>query len=192
MLALAPVQKITANQACRTDDRTSLPSIASPKSPVLSSIIYAVGRNQLHPPCRRARLNRHRPRCTDGASPSATSCIEALPTPAAAHGAWSSSPASANLYTPCLLPRGKNDRSSAGNGRGRRVADYKSAQDRFCIGPTERPTAEKGYLQTPKNHLATHRSGVAIQNDRPALRSGSSCSSVGSTNVKTYSLPSPA
>ena len=86
MLALAQMQKITANQACRTDDRTSLPSIGSPKSPVSSSMIYAVGRNPLHPPCRRARPNRHRARCTDGASPSATSCIEALPTPAV--GAW--------------------------------------------------------------------------------------------------------
>jgi hypothetical protein len=65
MLALAPMQKITANQAGRTDDRTSLPSIGSPKSAVLFSMIYAVGRNQLHPPCQRARLNRHRARGTE-------------------------------------------------------------------------------------------------------------------------------
>src|SRR5437879_4843815 len=82
MLALAPMQKITPDQASATADPTRPPSIGSAKSPVSSSMIYAVGRNQLHPPCRRARLNRHRARCTDGASPSATSCIEALPTPA--------------------------------------------------------------------------------------------------------------
>jgi hypothetical protein len=82
MLALAPKQKITANQAGWTDDRASFPSIGLPKS----SMIYAVGCNQLHPSRRRARLNRHRAHCTDGASPSATSCIEALPTPAV--GTW--------------------------------------------------------------------------------------------------------
>jgi hypothetical protein len=65
MLALAQMQEITANQAGRTDARTSLPSIASPKSAVLFSMTYAVGRIQLHPPRRRARLNRHRARCTE-------------------------------------------------------------------------------------------------------------------------------
>src|SRR6184192_1631701 len=86
MPALAPMQKITADQACATGDPTSPPSIQSPQSSLLSSTIYAIGRNQLDPPCHRARLNRHRARCTDGAPPSATSCIAALPTPAVGVG----------------------------------------------------------------------------------------------------------
>jgi hypothetical protein len=64
----------------------SLPSIQAPQSSLLSSTIYAIGRYQLDPPSQRARLNRHRARSTDGAPPSATSCIATLPTPAV--GAW--------------------------------------------------------------------------------------------------------
>jgi len=60
----------------------TLQSIQARQSSLLSSMIYAIDRNQLDPPSHRATLNRHRARRTDGAPPFATSCIATLPTPA--------------------------------------------------------------------------------------------------------------
>jgi GAF domain-containing protein len=60
----------------------SLPSFQT----FLSSTIYPIGRNQLVKPSHPATLNCHRARCSDGAPPTTTSCIAALPTPVV--GAW--------------------------------------------------------------------------------------------------------
>ena len=100
MRALAPMRKINTHPARRSrrPNKSSEHRMAPMRCLVIDHLCS--GRNQLHPPCHRARLNRHRARCTVGASSSATSCIAGLPTPAVgACGCVSSWPASANLYS---------------------------------------------------------------------------------------------
>jgi hypothetical protein len=79
---LAQVLEISVDHACQTGKRTALGRLRAPQSLVLSSMIDRAGHDAHDQPHHLPASNRHRPHCTPGALPFATSCIVGLPTPA--------------------------------------------------------------------------------------------------------------